>query len=105
MVNYLVPHPLAAKIDEIRAAADQYRALQPYAGHIAWVYQLELLLFSLVMLLFALWWGFRIAKGVTHSIRALAEGTAEVARGNLDVARRAPERRRGRLPGALASTA
>ena len=60
--------------------------MQPYAGHLAWVYQIELLLCSLVMLLFALWWGFRMAKGVTHSIRALAEGTAEVARGNLDVA-------------------
>jgi two-component system nitrogen regulation sensor histidine kinase NtrY len=29
--------------------------------------------------------GFRLAKGVTGPIRALAEGTAEVARGNLDV--------------------
>jgi two-component system nitrogen regulation sensor histidine kinase NtrY len=86
VVNYLVPHPLAAKIDEIRAAADQYREVQPYAGHLVWVYQIELLLCSLVMMLLALWWGFRMAKGVTHSISALAEGTAEVARGNLDVA-------------------
>jgi two-component system, NtrC family, nitrogen regulation sensor histidine kinase NtrY len=86
VVNYLVAHALAAKVDEIRAASDQYRALQPYAGHIAWVYQIELLLCSLVILLFALWWGFRLARGVTHSIRDLAEGTAEVARGNLDIA-------------------
>ena len=86
VVNYLVPFPLAAKIDEIRAAADQYREVQPYAGHLVWVYQIELLLCSLVMLLLALWWGFRMAKGVTQSISALAEGTAEVARGNLDVA-------------------
>jgi two-component system nitrogen regulation sensor histidine kinase NtrY len=86
VVNYLVPHPIAAKLDEIRAAADQYREVQPYAGHLVWVYQIELLLCSLVMLLLALWWGFRMAKGVTHSISALAEGTAEVARGNLDVA-------------------
>jgi two-component system nitrogen regulation sensor histidine kinase NtrY len=85
VVNYMVPHALAAKVAEIRSAFDQYRAVQPYAGHIAWVYQIELLLFSLVILLFALWWGFRMAKGVTHSISALAEGTAEVARGNLDV--------------------
>jgi two-component system, NtrC family, nitrogen regulation sensor histidine kinase NtrY len=85
VVNTLVPHALAAKIEEIRVAADQYRAVQPYAGHLAWVYQIELLLCSLVILLFALWWGFRMARGVTHSIRALAEGTAEVARGNLDV--------------------
>ena len=86
VVNYFVTHALAAKVDEIRSAVDQYRALQPYAGHIAWVYQIELLLCSLVILLFALWWGFRLARGVTHSIRDLAEGTAEVARGNLDIA-------------------
>jgi two-component system nitrogen regulation sensor histidine kinase NtrY len=85
VVNYLVPHALAYKVEEIRAAVKQYRAVQPAAGHIEWVYQLELLLFSLVVLLFALWWGFRMAKGVTTPIRALAEGTAEVARGNLDV--------------------
>ena len=85
VVNYLVPHALAYKVDEIRAAVRQYRSVQPNAGDVEWAYQLELLLFSLVILLFALWWGFRMAKGVTTPIRALAEGTAEVARGNLDV--------------------
>ncbi len=85
VVNHLVPHALAYKVEEIRAAVDQYRAVQPHAGSIEWSYQLELLLFSLVILLFALWWGFRMAKGVTTPIRALAEGTTEVARGNLDV--------------------
>ena len=39
----------------------------------------------MVILLLATWMGFRLAKGVTGPIRALAEGTAEVARGNLDV--------------------
>jgi two-component system nitrogen regulation sensor histidine kinase NtrY len=85
VVNYLVPHAIAAKVEEIRSAVEQYRSVQPYAGHLAWVYQIELLLVSLVVLLLALWWGSRMARGVTHSIRALAEGTAEVARGNLDV--------------------
>jgi two-component system nitrogen regulation sensor histidine kinase NtrY len=86
VVNYLVPVALARKVGEIRAALDGYRTLQPNAGHIARVYQLELVLFSLVIVLFAIWWGFRMAKGVSGPIRALAEGTAEVARGNLDVA-------------------
>jgi two-component system nitrogen regulation sensor histidine kinase NtrY len=85
VVNHFVPFSLAQKLEQIRAAHDEYRRLQPYAGHIERLYQLELLLFSLVMVLFAIWWGFRIAKGVSTPIRALAEGTAEVARGNLDV--------------------
>jgi two-component system nitrogen regulation sensor histidine kinase NtrY len=85
VVNHFVPFALMQKIDEIRRAHDEYRRLQPYAGHIARSYQFQLLLFSLVVLLFAIWWGFRMAKGVTTPIRALAEGTADVARGNLDV--------------------
>jgi two-component system, NtrC family, nitrogen regulation sensor histidine kinase NtrY len=85
VVNRFVPFALAQKIEQIRTAHDEYRRLQPYAGHIERLYQLELLLFSLVVVLFAIWWGFRIAKGVSTPIRALAEGIAEVARGNLDV--------------------
>ncbi|MGI9592276.1 MAG: sensor histidine kinase, partial [Myxococcota bacterium] len=54
-------------------------------GHIRSAYLLELLLAAAVVLMLALWMGFRLAKGVTGPIRALAEGTAEVARGNLDV--------------------
>lgn len=85
VVNHFVPFALAQKIEQIRRAHDEYRQLQPYAGHIERIYRLELLLFALVVLLFAVWWGFRMAKGVTTPIRALAEGTAQVARGNLDV--------------------
>ncbi len=85
VVNHFVPFALVQKIEEIRRAHDEYRRLQPYAGHIERSYQFQLLLFSLVVLLFAIWWGFRMAKGVTTPIRALVEGTADVARGNLDV--------------------
>ena len=86
VVHGFTPVALAASLHSIRVAHDDYRTLQPRAGTIERAYQLELLLFSLVTLLFAVWWGFRTAKGITEPIRALAEGTAEVARGNLDVA-------------------
>ncbi|MDX1648732.1 MAG: HAMP domain-containing protein, partial [Myxococcota bacterium] len=83
VVNHLVPHPLVYKVGAIRAAVEEYRSVP--AGRVAGVYQLVLLLFSLVIVLFALWWGLRMAKGVTGPIRALAEGTQKVARGDLDV--------------------
>ncbi len=85
VVNHLVPHALVYKVERIRSAVDEYRAIQPLAGQIAGVYQLVLLLLSLVIVLFATWWGLRIAKGVTGPIRALAEGTEKVARGDLSV--------------------
>ncbi len=83
VVNHLVPHALVYKVETIRQAVDEYRTIQPLAGQIAGVYQLGLLLLSLVIVLFATWWGLRIAKGVTTPIRALAEGTEKVARGDL----------------------
>jgi two-component system, NtrC family, nitrogen regulation sensor histidine kinase NtrY len=85
VVNVLVPFSQARKVASIRSTLDEYRRLQPTAGHIRGAYLLELLLAFIVVLVLALWMGFRLAKGVTGPIRALAEGTAEVARGNLEV--------------------
>jgi two-component system nitrogen regulation sensor histidine kinase NtrY len=85
VVNVLIPFSQARKVAGIRATLDEYRKLQPTAGHIRGAYLLQLMLAATVVLMLALWMGFRLAKGVTGPIRALAEGTAEVARGNLDV--------------------
>jgi two-component system nitrogen regulation sensor histidine kinase NtrY len=85
VVNSFIPFSQARKLASIRATLDEYRILQPTAGHIRSAYLLELLLAFLVVLMLASWMGLRLAKGVTGPIRALAQGTAEVARGNLDV--------------------
>jgi len=85
VVNYWVPFSLSRKVASIRAALDEYRNVKPNEGRVRAVYQMQLVLVFLVILLLATWWGFRLAKGVTGPIKALAEGTAEVARGNLDV--------------------
>jgi two-component system nitrogen regulation sensor histidine kinase NtrY len=85
VVNSFEEASLTRKVHEIQAGVEEYRTLQPNAGHIRSVYLLELMLTFFVVLMVATWWGFRLAKGVTGPIQALAEGTAEVARGNLDV--------------------
>ncbi len=85
VVNIFVPLPMKRKVATIADTLADYRQVQPKAGHIRTAYLLELTLAFLVILLLATWMGFRLAKGVTTPIRALAEGTAEVARGNLDV--------------------
>ena len=54
-----------------------YRVAGVWGGH-----EGSLLLW---MLMLALWMGFRLARGVTGPLRALAQGTGDVARGNLDV--------------------
>ena len=85
VVNVLIPFSQARRVASIRSTLDDYRKLQPTSGHIRSAYLLQLLLAATVVLMLALWMGFRLAKGVTGPIRALAEGTAEVARGNLEV--------------------
>ena len=85
VVNSFIPFSQARKVASIRTTLDEYRKLQPTAGHIRSAYLLELLLAFLVILMLASWMGLRLAKGVTGPIRDLAEGTAEVARGNLDI--------------------
>jgi two-component system nitrogen regulation sensor histidine kinase NtrY len=85
VVNVFIPFSQARKVASIRSTLDAYRKLQPTAGHIRGAYLLELMLAFAMVLMLALWMGFRLAKGVTGPIRALVEGTAEVARGNLDV--------------------
>ncbi len=85
VVNYLVPISVARQAADIRAALDGVRRDIGKMGSVSTAYQLELLLAFMVVMLLATWMGFRLAKGVTGPIRALAEGTAEVARGNLDV--------------------
>jgi len=85
VVNAFVPYTLARDVESVRSTLAEYRALEPTAGHVRSAYLLELLLAAVVMMMLALWLSVRLAKGVTGPIRALAEGTAEVARGNLDV--------------------
>jgi len=85
VVNVMIPFSQARRVATNRETLEEYRRLQPTAGHIRTAYLLELLLAFSMVLMLALWMGFRLAKGVTTPIRALAEGTAEVAKGNLDV--------------------
>jgi two-component system nitrogen regulation sensor histidine kinase NtrY len=85
VVNVLVPYSQARKVASIRSTVDEYRRIQPTAGHVRGAYLLELLLAFTMVLMLALWMGFRLARGVTGPLRALAQGTADVAKGNLDV--------------------
>jgi two-component system nitrogen regulation sensor histidine kinase NtrY len=87
LVNYAVPAALTEIGRQVAAIDLDFERFKERQGEShEWVsaYRIEFLLFSVVVLLLAVWLGLRLAKGVTTPIRALAEGTAEVARGNLD---------------------
>ena len=76
---------IGTRVAAIQKAIDAYQALQPSEGTFQASMLLLLAMITLLSLLFATWLGFRLAKQVTDPIQRLAEATAEVAAGNLDV--------------------
>ena len=83
-VSYYVPPDLKGKLDEMRAGYTEYRSSLSHKDPIKRAYRLGFLAVTLTLLLAAIWVALRVASGITVPIRKLAEGTVEVAHGNLD---------------------
>jgi two-component system nitrogen regulation sensor histidine kinase NtrY len=83
-VSYYVPESHARKIDDIRSAYSEYRASFKNKNVLKMSYRLSFLAVMLTLLLAAIWIALRVAGSITVPIRKLAEGTVEVAAGNLD---------------------
>lgn len=85
VVNYYVPYSLISKMKEITLSYQQFRQLKILKNPIKTGYILTLFLITMVIVFLAIWFGLSLAKSLTIPIRQLAEGTREVADGNLDV--------------------
>ena len=83
-VSYYVSSSLAHKIEAIRAGYSEYRSSFKTKELLKLSYRLGFLAVMLTLLLAAIWVALRVAASITVPIRKLAEGTVEVARGNLD---------------------
>jgi two-component system nitrogen regulation sensor histidine kinase NtrY len=83
-VSYYIPSSLAHKVDEIQAGYAEYRSSFKNKELLKLSYRLGFLAVMLTLLLAAIWVALRVAASITVPIRKLAEGTEEVARGNLD---------------------
>jgi two-component system nitrogen regulation sensor histidine kinase NtrY len=83
-VSYYVSSSLAHKIEAIREGYNEYRSSFKTKELLKVSYRLGFLAVMLTLLLAAIWVALRVAASITVPIRKLAEGTVEVARGNLD---------------------
>ena len=83
-VSLYVPSNLSGKIDDIRSGYAEYRSAFKNKDLLKLSYRLGFLAVMLSLLLAAIWVALRVAAGITVPIGKLAEGTVEVARGNLD---------------------
>ncbi len=78
-----VPQRLEARLRNISQAFQEYKQLRLLKNPIKGIYILLFLLMTLIIVFSATWFGLYLARGITEPIQMLAEGTREVAAGNL----------------------
>jgi two-component system nitrogen regulation sensor histidine kinase NtrY len=78
-----VPQRLEARLRGISQAFKEYKQLRLLKNPIKGIYILLFLLMTLIIVFSATWFGLYLARGITEPIQMLAEGTREVAAGNL----------------------
>ena len=83
VVGIHVPHRLEARLRGISQAFQEYKQLKLLKNPIKGIYILLFLLMTLIIVFSATWFGLYLARGITDPIQKLAEGTREVAAGNL----------------------
>jgi len=79
-----LPPGLVSEAADIEALYQSYFQDMDQQQQISTAYQLTFLLMTLLIVFSALWAGLYLARGVALPIQELAEGTREVAAGNLD---------------------
>ncbi len=79
-----VPQRLEAQVRSIAQAFQEYKQLKLLRQPIKGIYILLFLLMTLVIVFSVTWFGLYLARGITVPIQLLAQGTREVAAGNLD---------------------
>ncbi len=83
VVGIHVPHRLEARLRGISQAFQEYKQLKLLKNPIKGIYILLFMLMTLIIVFSATWFGLYLARGITDPIQKLAEGTREVAAGNL----------------------
>ena len=83
MVAIHVPQRLEARLRGISQAFQEYKQLKLLKNPIKGIYILLFSLMTLIIVFSATWFGLYLARGITEPIQMLAEGTREVAAGNL----------------------
>ena len=96
-----LPQRLEAQVRGIAQAFQEYKQLKLLRQPIKGIYILLFLLMTLVIVFSVTWFGLYLARGITVPIQLLAQGTREVAAGNLDYRVIGPGGRRGRHPGGV----
>ncbi len=84
VVSTHVSERLEARVRGISQSFQEYKQLKLLKNPIKGIYILLFLLMTLIIVFSVTWFGLYLARGITVPIQLLAEGTREVAAGNLN---------------------
>ena len=84
VASHFIPKSLTAKMREISQAFVEYKHLKILKNPIKFSYMMALLMVTLLIVFFATWVGFHLAKDITVPIKDLAEATTRIASGDLN---------------------
>jgi len=84
VVSYFIKKELIDKMAVIAKTSEEHKQLKLLKNPIKFSYILMLFIVTLLITFSATWFGLYLAKGITVPIQDLAEGTHEIANGNLD---------------------
>ncbi len=79
VVSTFIPLSLIAKMDDIAAAYEDFRDVNPLEGPIKSIYLIILLLITLTIMLGATWFGFYLARQLSVPLEELGEAAQRVA--------------------------
>lgn len=82
VVSTFIPISLISKIDDISAAHEEFRNVNPLEYPIKSIYLIILSLMTLVILLCATWFGFHLARELSIPLELLGSATKRIARGD-----------------------
>jgi two-component system, NtrC family, nitrogen regulation sensor histidine kinase NtrY len=85
VTDYFIPTSLAGRLLAISNAFGDYQEAKRMRGPVKTIYVLILLIVALLVIFIGFWFGVTMARDITDPILGLAEGTEQIAAGNLDV--------------------
>jgi two-component system nitrogen regulation sensor histidine kinase NtrY len=85
VIGRLLPKDLLTDMAEITTGFENYQQMKMLKKPVKMSNLITLSIVTLLILLFASWFGFYLAKSITVPIQELAEGTRRIAHGDLDV--------------------
>jgi two-component system nitrogen regulation sensor histidine kinase NtrY len=85
VIGRLLPKDLLADMADITTGFENYQQMKMLKKPVKSSNLITLSIVTLLILLFASWFGFYLAKNITGPIQELAEGTRRIALGDLDV--------------------